>query len=85
MTLGEKILQKVILIILEKKLEDSVRLELTNILLAYQYSPDELDLKTIFKIENLVGEELLIIPTKQQQRKIKLERLANISNNSNNL
>lgn len=40
----------------------------------------ELDLKTICKLEVLFGEPILIVPTKQEWRKIKLEQLNKICN-----
>lgn len=41
---------------------------------------EELDLDTICALEAILKEELLIIPTKQQWRKIKLQRLNEITN-----
>ena len=43
----------------------------------------ELDLRSICKLEVLFGEKLLIVPTKQQWRKIKLEKLNEICENQN--
>lgn len=40
----------------------------------------ELDLKTICKLEVLFGEPILIVPTKQEWRKIKLKQLNKICN-----
>jgi len=41
---------------------------------------NSLDLYTICKIEVLLGEQIITIPTKQQWRKIKLEKLNDINN-----
>lgn len=41
---------------------------------------EELDLMTICKLEVLLGEQLLYIPTAKQWRRIKLERLNEICN-----
>lgn len=54
--------------------------DIINILYSFMYNPDDMDLKTICKLEVLLGEDLLIIPTKQQWRKIKLQRLNEICN-----
>ena len=42
--------------------------------------PDELDLKTIAKLEALLGKEIIYVPTKTQWRKLKLEYLKELSN-----
>jgi len=39
---------------------------------------EDIDLDTICKLEVLLNEELLMIPTKQQWRKIKLQKLNEI-------
>jgi hypothetical protein len=42
---------------------------------SYKDNPDDMDLRTICKIEAALEEEILIIPTKQQWRKIKLQQI----------
>jgi hypothetical protein len=54
--------------------------EITKILAPFIADPDELDLRTISVLESKLGEKLLIIPTKKELRKIKLQHLNDISN-----
>lgn len=50
-----------------------------NILEPFMFNSNQLDLKTICKIEAILNTELYIIPTKNQWRKIKLEKLDKLS------
>lgn len=77
MKIGHKLLSRAINLSIEKNLENEVNIIIDTFL----NNPDSIDLRTICKLEILLGESLLIIPTTKQWRKIKLERLNDISNN----
>jgi len=77
---GERIIAKIKYVLENKELSKNNRLSVIQILESYERYPNQLDLRTICIIERLVGEELLIVPTKQQWRKIKLEKLNKITN-----
>jgi hypothetical protein len=59
--------------------QKNLKSEVKPILDPFMKDPDSLDLFTIARLEVLLDEQLLIIPTKQQWRRIKLERLNEIS------
>jgi hypothetical protein len=80
-SLGERIIAKIHYILENKELSEYNRGTVKQIIENYEKYPDQLDLRSICIIERLIGEEILIVPTKQQWRKIKLERLNEISNN----
>jgi hypothetical protein len=46
-----------------------------NILEPFMFNSNELDLKIISKLEEILDTELYIVPTKNQWRKIKLQHL----------
>lgn len=85
MTNGEKIILKCFDLIAISKLSKSKKIYVGEILTKYVLKPDDLDLMTICKLEVIFGEKLLYIPTKQQWRKIKLEKLNEISKNRDNI
>lgn len=76
MKIGHKLLSRAINLSIEKNLENEVKV----IIEPFLKNSGDLDLRTICKLEVLLGEKLLIVPTKKQWRRIKLERLNEISN-----
>ena len=78
MNIGEKIIVRAIELAErpETLVVDNIRVR--EILRPFILHPEDLDLRTICTLEALLNEKLLIIPTKQQWRKIKLEHLNNI-------
>jgi len=80
MKLGSRIINRVIWLSIEK---DKV-MDAHKIILPFYQSPEDLDLRTICKLEVLLDEKLLIIPTKIQWRKIKLDRLNKICKRTKN-
>ena len=43
------------------------------------YDPDSLDINTICQIEEIIGKTFIKIPSKQEWRKIKLEKINKLS------
>ena len=80
LTTGEKIIIRCF--DLMKSLSEDKKREVKNIIENFILEPDNLDLLTISKLEVIFGEELFYVPTKQQWRKIKLQRLNEISKNN---
>jgi virulence-associated protein VagC len=78
---SHRLLCRAIDLSIEKNLENEVKL----IIEPFMKDADSLDLWTICRLEVLLGEKLLIVPNKQQWRKIKLERLNEISKNEKTL
>lgn len=78
MTLGEKLIDKAIKIAFSQGFEKYNKT--CDILQPFFKQPDELDLETICELEALLDEELIRIPTKQEWRKIKLDKLNEICN-----
>lgn len=78
MTLGEKLIDKAIKISFNQGFEKYCKT--CDILQPFFKTPDELDIETICELEVFLGEELIRIPTKQEWRKIKLEKLNEIFN-----
>jgi len=81
MTKGEQILIKVYELIRRPETFMRDYMVIMKLVEPFLIYPDELDLMTICKLEIILNEELLIIPTKQQWRKIKLEKINQISKN----
>ena len=70
--LEQKVIERIALLAFEQNKQREVLGIITSV--------EELDLKTICKLEVLFGEPILIVPTKQEWRKIKLEQLNRICN-----
>ncbi len=79
-SIGYRIIEKVVTLAEQYSLEDKVIIY--ELLRPYFLKPDDMDLRTICKLEAFLKTELLIVPTKQQWRKIKLEKLNNIIDGS---
>lgn len=77
-TAGEKIFIKALELACRPDTHIRIHNEVITILLKFEDDPNQLDLETICRLETLLDTELLVIPTKQQWRKIKLERLNDI-------
>lgn len=81
MKLGLKIILNVIDIVKESNFDDHKKDMIKDLILPFVKKTEDLDLMTIAKLEVLLDEELMYIPTKQQWRKLKLERLNEIFKN----
>jgi hypothetical protein len=81
MTKGEQILIKVYELIKRPDTPMKDYMVIMKLVEPFLIHPDDLDLMTICRLEVILNEELLIIPTKQQWRKIKLEKINDISKN----
>jgi hypothetical protein len=80
MKLGERVLCRIFDIIEELNLDDPKRKEIINLIRPFINKTEDIDLLIICKIEAMTGKKILTIPTKQEWRKIKLERLNKICN-----
>lgn len=83
---GEGIILKIIDIVIESNLDDDKRKEIINLIEPFiinnkdKRNVEELDIKTISKLEALIGREIIYVPTKTQWRKLKLEYLKELNN-----
>ena len=83
---GEGIILKIIDIVIESNLDDDKRKEIINLIEPFiinnkdKINVEELDIKTISKLEALIGREIIYVPTKTQWRKLKLEYLKELNN-----
>lgn len=77
MNLGEKC----IISILSLSLDKSKIKEVYEIIEPFLDDPIELDLKSICLIESILGESIIRVPTQQDIRRLKLERINKIFNN----
>ena len=83
---GEGIILKIIDIVIESNLDDDKRIEIINLIEPFiinnkdKRNVEELDIKTISKLEALIGREIIYVPTKTQWRKLKLEYLKELNN-----
>ena len=83
---GEGIILKIIDIVIESNLDDDKRKEIINLIEPFiinnkdKRNDEELDIKTISKLEALIGREIIYVPTKTQWRKLKLEYLKELNN-----
>lgn len=77
-SLGERLAANAFHLAMRQEMDQEKRKRVVNILYSFKDEPDQLDLSTICELEALLGKDLLIIPTKQQWRKIKLQRLNEI-------
>lgn len=82
-SLGERLVANAFHLAMRPEIEKEKREKVINILYRFKDEPDEIDLETVCELEALLNENLLIIPTKQQWRKIKLQRLNEICNEEN--
>ena len=80
MNKGEDII-RLALYLAATKHSDEIQFKVFQLVKTFCHRTEDLDLLTICKIEALLGEELLMIPTKQQWRKIKLEKLNEMKGN----
>ena len=74
-SIGERLAMRAFDLAMRPELDPAKQKIVIDILYSFIDNPDDMDMKTICKLEALLGEELLIIPTKQQWRKIKLQRI----------
>lgn len=74
-SLGERLSIRALELALRPDFDTEKQKIVVDILYSFIDNPDDMDMKTICRMESLLGEELLIIPTKQQWRKIKLQRI----------
>jgi len=77
-SLGERLSAFAFYLAMRPEMDQQKREKVVNILYEFRNDPDELDLETVCELEALLDQKLLIIPTKQQWRKIKLQRLNEI-------
>jgi len=72
---GEDIINRILALSLEKhKVQET-----WDLLQPFLHEPYNIDIMTICKIEVLLDEKILYVPTKQQWRKIKLINLNNLN------
>jgi len=74
-SIGEKLSKRAFDLAMRSNFDLEKQKKVIDILYAYKDDPDNMDLQIICKLEALLNEELLIIPTKQQWRKIKLQKI----------
>ena len=80
---GEKIIKNVMDYLLNNQdIDEKKYVEIFKIVQPFvdKFDSEDLDFQTIAKLESLIGFDLVIIPTKQEWRKIKLEQLNKINN-----
>lgn len=77
MNLGEKCIISMLSLSLDK---NKVK-EVYEIIEPFLDDPIELDLKSICLIESILGESIIRVPTQQDIRRLKLERINKIFNN----
>ena len=73
--IGDRIIYRAMNLAIDQGKKDIV----LNILEPFMFNSNQLDLKTICTIEVILNTDLYIIPTKNQWRKIKLEKLDKFS------
>lgn len=73
--IGDRIIYRAMNLAIDQGKKDIV----LNILEPFMFNSNQLDLKTICTIEAILNTDLYIIPTKNQWRKIKLEKLDKFS------
>lgn len=69
--IGDRLIYRAMNIAIDQGKKDIV----LNILEPFMFNSNELDLKVISKLEEILDTELYIVPTKNQWRKIKLQHL----------
>jgi hypothetical protein len=69
--IGDRLIYRAMNIAIDQGKKDIV----LNILEPFMFNSNELDLKIISKLEEILDTELYIVPTKNQWRKIKLQHL----------
>lgn len=81
---GEKIVLRVLEIVKESEsnFDDKKKSKLLKLIEPFILEPEDLDLMTISKLEVILGEDLLLIPNKQQWRKIKLDNINKLTENT---
>jgi len=83
---GEKIIKNVLdFLSSNQDIDEDKYVEIFKLIQPFvdKFDSEDLDIQTIAKLESLIGCELIIIPTKQQWRKLKLENIAkNYENNT---
>jgi len=75
---GEKIIKTVEEYLKNNKdIDESKYIKIFRIIQPFieKFDSEDLDIRTISKLETLLGFDLVIIPTKQQWRKLKLENI----------
>lgn len=78
-SIGEKLSMRAFHLAMRTDFDPEKQKIVIDILYSYMDNPDDMDMKTICRLEALLGEDLLIIPTKQQWRKIKLQKINDLN------
>ena len=78
--LGQEIIDRAFDLVLYNQ---SVKYDVYNILTPFLNDTEQLDLLTICKLECLLDDELVFIPTKNEIRKMKLQKINSLYKNEN--
>lgn len=78
--LGQEIIDRAFDLVLYNQ---SVKYDVYNILAPFLNDTEQLDLHTICKLEYLLDNDLIFIPTKNQVRKMKLQKINSLYKNEN--
>jgi len=78
--IGKDVIIRIIDLVQLSGFDNVKKKEILNIIDPFILNSDDMDLMTICKLEAIFGEKIIYVPTKQQWRRIKLERLNKICN-----
>jgi len=78
--LGQEVIDRAFDLVLYNQ---SVKYDVYNILTPFLNDTEQLDLLTICKLECLLDDELVFIPTKNEIRKMKLQKINSLYKNEN--
>jgi hypothetical protein len=84
MKLGKRVILRVIDILENSDFDDEKKLTILELINPFLTNTEEIDLMTICKLEVITGHKLLYVPNKQQLRRLKLEKLNKIFDDSKN-
>lgn len=84
MKLGKRVILRIVEILENSNFDDDKKGKIIELVQPFLYDPEEIDLMTICKLEVITGQKIIYVPTPQQIRRIKLEKLNKIINENEN-
>ena len=84
MKLGKRAILRVLEIVKNSDFDNDKKQAILDLISPFLTKTEQLDLMTICRIEVMTGQTILYVPTKQQLRKLKLDKLNKIIDDNKN-
>lgn len=84
MKLGKRVILRIVEILENSNFDENKKGIIVELVRPFLNDPEEIDLMTICKLEVITGQKIIYVPTPQQIRRLKLEKLNKIIDENKN-